>query len=69
VDVNANNIRNADGPEVWYTDPFGRNGSVTPFAGSIRQWVARRDNSGLNLHGGVMGRDRSYDAPGVRAPN
>lgn len=69
VDVNANNIRNADGPEVWYTDPFGRNGRPTPFQGSIRQWVARRDNSGLNLHGIVMGKDRNYDAPGVRAPN
>jgi hypothetical protein len=69
VDVNANNIRNADGPEVWYTDPLGRNARTEPFPGSIRQWVARRDNSGLDLHGIVMGRDRSYDGPGVRAPN
>lgn len=69
VDVNGNNIRNADGPEVWYTDPLGRNGRTEPFPGSIRQWVARRDNSGLDLHGGVMGRDRDYDGPGVRAPN
>jgi hypothetical protein len=69
VDVNGNNIRNADGPEVWYTDPMGRTGRTTPFPGSIRQWVAKRDNSGLDLHGAVMGRDRDYDAPGVRAPN
>ncbi len=69
VDVNGNFVRNADGPEVWYTDPLGRNGRTEPFAGSIRQWVARRDNSGLDLHGGVMGHERSYDAPGVRAPN
>ena len=33
-----------------------------------RQWVAIRDNSGLDLHGPVIG-NRSYDAPGVRAPN
>lgn len=69
VDVNANNVRNADGPEIWYTDPLGRNGRTEPFAGSIRQWVAVHDNSGLDLHGAVMGRNRDYDAPGVRAPN
>ena len=69
VDVNANNVKNADGPEVWYTDPLGRNGSTEPFPGSIRQWIAQHDNSGLNLHGIVMGRNRNYDGPGVRAPN
>lgn len=69
VDVNANTIRNSDGPNVWYTDPFGRNGRTEPFPGSIRQWVARRNNEGLNLHGGVMGKNRDYNAPGVRAPN
>ncbi len=69
VDVNGNNVRNADGPEIWYTDPLGRNGRTEPFPGSIRQWVAVHDNSGLDLHGAVMGRDRDYDAPGVRAPN
>jgi hypothetical protein len=69
VDVNGNNVRNADGPTVWYTDPLGRQGSPTPFPGSLRQWIARHDNSGLELHGGVMGRDRDYNAPGVRAPN
>jgi hypothetical protein len=69
VDVNSNNVRNADGPEVWYTDPLGRNGRTEPFPGSIRQWVARHDNSGLDLHGNVMGRDRDYSGPGVRAPN
>lgn len=69
VDVNGNRVRNANGPEVWYTDPLGRNGRTEPFPGSIRQWIARRDNTGLDLHGAVMGKDRSYDAPGVRAPN
>lgn len=69
VDVNGNRIRNADGPEVWYTDPLGRNGRTTPFPGSIRQWIGRRDNSGLDLHGATMGRNRDYNAPGVRAPN
>lgn len=69
VDINGNRIRNAAGPEVWYTDPLGRNGRTTPFPGSIRQWVARRDNTDFDLRGEVMGKNRSYDAPGVRAPN
>lgn len=69
VDINSNNIRNGDGPTVWYTDPLGRNGRTEPFPGSIRQWVARRDNSGLDLHGPVIGKNRNYDGPGVRAPN
>ncbi len=68
VDINSNNIRNADGPTVWYTDPLGLNGQTEPFPGSIPQWVAIRDNAGLDLHGPVIG-NRSYDAPGVRAPN
>lgn len=69
VDVNGNHLDNADGPTVWWTDPLGRRGSPQPFPGSIRQWVARHSNKGLDLRGAVMGRDRSYDAPGVRAPN
>ena len=69
VDVNGNHIDNADGPTVWYTDPLGRRGSPEPFPGSIRQWVAKHTNQGLDLKGAVMGRGRTYDAPGVRAPN
>lgn len=69
VDINGNRVRNADGPNVWYTDALGRNGRTEPFPGSIRQWIALRDNEGLDIGGGVIGRDRDYDAPGVRAPN
>jgi hypothetical protein len=69
VDINGNNIRNADGPTVWFTDPLGRRGQTEPFPGSIRQWVARRDNSGIDLHGPTIGRNRSYDGTGVHAPN
>lgn len=69
VDVNSNRVSNLDGPNVWYTDALGRNGSTEPFPGSIRQWIAQRDNDGLSISGPVIGRNRSYDAPGVRAPN
>jgi hypothetical protein len=69
VDVNGNRIANANGPMIWYTDALGRDGRPDPFPGGIRQWIAKRDNEGLDLHGPTIGFDRSYDAPGVRAPN
>jgi hypothetical protein len=69
VDINSNNIRNGNGPTVWYTDPLGRRGRTEPFPGSLRQWIARRDNSGLDLHGPVIGKHRGYDGAGVHAPN
>jgi hypothetical protein len=69
VDVNDNRIDNADGPEVWYTDPLGRNGRAESFPGSIRQFIARIDNTARVSHGPVIGRDRDYGAAGVRAPN
>ena len=69
VDVNDNRIDNGDGPDVWYTDPLGRNGRPEPFPGSIRQYIARIDNTARVSHGPVIGRDRNYGAPGVRAPN
>ena len=71
VDVNDNFISNAGGPEVWYTDPFGRHGRTEPFPGSIRQQIARIDNDrgGLNLAGPGIGGDRDYGGPRVHAPN
>ncbi len=69
VDINANRINNAGGPDVWYTDPFGKNGRTEPFPGSIRQVIAKLDNTGLDLGGPVIGRNRDYSGPGVRAPN
>jgi hypothetical protein len=60
VDVNSNVVSNADGPEVWYTDAFGRNGRPEPFAGSIRQRrLSRVDNDiGVSSGGPVIGDDR-----------
>ena len=69
VDINATRIDNADGPEVWYTDPFGQNARTEPFPGSIRQWIARIDNSGTQGKGPNIGRNRNYGGPGVHAPN
>jgi hypothetical protein len=69
VDVNSNDIRNADGPEFWYTDPLGRNGRTQPFPGSIRQYIARIDNSGRGGSGPSIGHERDYGAGRAHAPN
>ena len=36
-------LRNAAGPAVWYTDPFGGRAATTPFPGAVRQDVSRRE--------------------------
>jgi hypothetical protein len=71
MDVNANRIRNADGPEIWYTDPFGNNAQPELFPGSIRQFIARIDNDrgGANPGGPSIGRERHYGGASVHAPN
>src|SRR5262249_37526208 len=60
VDINSNFISNEHGPEVWYTDPFGKNGRTQEFPGSIRQFIARinNDRGGLELAGPGIGFDR-----------
>lgn len=68
VDINGNHIRNADGPAVWYTDPYGRHGQATAFPGSVRQIISPI-NTVLNPHGPTIGLSRNYGGPGVRAPN
>jgi hypothetical protein len=69
VDINSNDIANAAGPAVWFTDPFGQHGQTTPFAGSVRQWIARIDNrrGDLDASGPTLRRD--YGTPRVHAPN
>lgn len=70
VSINAVRVSNPGGPEHWYTDAFGRRGSTTPFPGSIRQVVARVDRYvGVDIGGPVVGVNRPYGGPGVRAPN
>jgi hypothetical protein len=70
VDINGNRIANADGPEVWYTDPFGGNAKTAPFPGSIRQVLARMDNTeSYQFDGPTLGGDRDYGGQGVHAPN
>jgi hypothetical protein len=68
VDVNSNDIDNENGPEVWYSDPFGRGARPEPFPGSIRQWIAKIDNErGVGISGPTLG--RNYGGTSVHAPN
>ncbi|HXI20929.1 MAG TPA: hypothetical protein VNH46_07590 [Gemmatimonadales bacterium] len=69
-DINDNNIDNKDGPEVWYTDPFGKHAQQRPFPGSIRQWIAKIKNDyGFSVNGPAIGGNRNYGAASVHAPN
>jgi hypothetical protein len=70
VDINSNRIRNADGPTVWYSDPFGRNASAEPFPGAVAQYIAKTNNDrAIDPSGPAIGRDRDYGSTGVHAPN
>lgn len=70
VDINDNNLDNANGPRVWYTDAFGNNARPEPFPGSVRQVLASvRNNWGFDIQGPVIGGSRNYGGAGTRAPN
>lgn len=69
MDLNQNVIRNSGGPDVWYTDPFGKHGKREPFPGSIAQRISSRDSDIGGLDGPQLGRNRDYAGPGTRAPN
>ncbi len=69
MDVNENQVTNASGPKVWFTDPFGRNARPDSFPGAVRQWIARIDNSrgGLGTNGPSV--RRYYGGASVHPPN
>ncbi len=69
VDINQNRVTNAEGPAVWYSDPFGKNARVEPFPGAVRQWIAVADNSAFDTHGPVIGKNRNHGDRSVHAPN
>jgi len=69
VDINSIHISNSDGPQVWYTDVYGKNASQEPFAGSIKQFISQINNEAVTPSGPGIGRRRDYGAAGVHAPN
>jgi hypothetical protein len=65
---------NSGGSEVWYTDPFGKNGRTTPFVGSVRQFITPKNvNYASFISGAIDPRVilRVHDDGGrtVHAPN
>lgn len=70
MDINSNQLNNSGGPEVWYTDAFGRLGRTSPFPGSIRQRLSKVDNEiGVSAGGPVIGGNRNHWGAGVHASN
>lgn len=69
VDFNRNQIKNAGGPRVWYTDAYGRFAQREPFPGSLKQEIAPINNvlgAGDGLFVGDNGPNGGF---GTRAPN
>jgi hypothetical protein len=63
-------VRNAEGPARWWTDPYGGGASTEPFPGAICQLLGPNDNSGdPALKRRLFGRDTDYGGRGVHAPN
>ncbi|MDA0180717.1 hypothetical protein OJ997_10470 [Solirubrobacter phytolaccae] len=63
-------VENPGGTRLWWTDPYGRNASPTPFPGGVCQLVSAGATPGQgDARIQVFGRNHSYDAPGVHAPN
>ena len=67
-------IKNSGASSVWYTDPFGKNASETPFAGSVKQVVEAKNIDYSSLIGQPLDprvNDRKHSSGNgtVHAPN
>jgi hypothetical protein len=67
-------LDNANGPEVWYTDPYGYNAKTSPFPGSVKQQVSAKKLDYATLIGDSIDprvNNRRHDDGGgtVHAPN
>lgn len=66
--LNDFQMTNESGAEVFYTDVLGLSGSLTPFPGSVRQYV-KNGHYPYPLGGGGNSVSGDFNAPGVRAVN
>ena len=69
VYLSGTTVANAGGSACYWTDPYGGNASTTPFPGGVCQLVSATQNDGAQATVQVFGRNRSFDAEGVHAPN
>lgn len=71
--LSGTSITNPGATTIWYTDPYGRNASTTPFKGSVKQYLsAGTDDDGQARAARVnLGLDTDFGAKGsgVHAPN
>lgn len=67
----TSSVDNADGPTLWYTDPYGEHGMTVPFTGSVPQYVSASDTTGYPaLERRTFGQSDDYGAGNhVHAPN
>jgi hypothetical protein len=70
----ASPINNANGPVLWYSDPYGDNAQTTPFPGSVKQYIVAQDIDLDDKYDGIVdtsayGASRPYEGNGVHAPN
>ncbi len=67
IKLNDFSVTNPNGPEIFFTDVLGMNGSTTPFPGSVQQHVRQGSHAPYAFGGPSIG--SNHDAPGVHAPN
>ncbi|MEO8478720.1 MAG: hypothetical protein ABI542_03735 [Gemmatimonadota bacterium] len=67
IKLNDFSVTNPNGPEIFFTDVLGMNGSTTPFPGSVQQRVRQGSHAPYAFGGPSIG--SNHDAPGVHAPN
>jgi hypothetical protein len=68
--VQRTTITNPDGPERWYTDPYGENASAEWFPGAICQLIGDVDNSGYpEPEAQQFNITKDWGTDGVHAPN
>lgn len=68
----ATTINNANGPQVWYTDPFGGSGRSTNFPGALKQLIVQRNlDYGRQFNGNPVPEViiRYHAGQGVHGPN
>jgi len=68
VFVNQNIILNSDGPQLWYSDPYGRNAQTKPFPGAIQQRIAAVRFTTIEP-AVILGTENIHNGPSVRSPN
>lgn len=66
------NVSNTNGVTTWYSDPFGKNATTTPFTGSVKHFLKPKNDPKpyqYPFESNAIGGERNYGGNGVHAPN